>query len=156
MKKSTFTYVLALIVGIVVSFGIYVIASWLILNYKLLREENIHTEIFVVVENTSNEDVSGMLMNKWLSEFKKDVYVENKIEDYIIHSIKLEEQHDDHFIFSAQYSIVAGYKDTAWKNAPHVEQDGLLTFDRKFRVNKVNNTYYFRVVSDDEDVDFAK
>jgi hypothetical protein len=156
MKKPVFIYGSALIVGIALSFGIYVITSWLILNYKLLREESIHTEIFIVAENISDEDAAAQLLNKWLSEFKKDVYVQSKIEEYFIHSMKLEEQHDDHFIFSARYSIIAGYEDTAWKNAPHVEDNGRLILQGKFRVNKVNNRYTFRIASDEGDPDFAR
>lgn len=95
-------------------------------------------------------------MNDWLSEFKKNIYVENKIESYNIHSIKIEEDDDGSFIFSSNFSIMTDNEDTAWKNWPHIQQGNQFMFDRKFRVNKVGDTYYFRTVTEATDVDFAK
>jgi len=156
MKTSIFKYVSLLAVGIAVSFGVYVASSWLILQYKLLREDNSSTDISIVIQNASNEDISRRLLNDWLSEFKKDIYVENKIEDYSIHSIKLEEEHDSYFIFSSNYSVITDNVNTAWKNGPHVEQNGRLVFDRKFWVNKVGDRYYFRTVAEAADEDFTQ
>lgn len=156
MKKPIFKYIPLLVIGIVVSFGLYVISSWIVLNYKLLREERATEDLSIVVENMSNDDISRSLMNEWLSEYKKNIYVENKIEDYIIHSIKLEEEHDSYFIFSSNYSLIIDNEDSAWKNGPHIQEGQRFIFDRKFRVNKVGDTYYFRTVTDAIDTDFAK
>ncbi|HEY0602486.1 MAG TPA: hypothetical protein VGD58_06230 [Herpetosiphonaceae bacterium] len=156
MKKPILKYASLLVVGVAVSFGIYIVSSWLILQYKLLREDSLNRDISIVAQNVSNDDISRSLMNEWLSEYKKNIYVENKIEDYIIHSIKLEEEQDGYFIFSSHYSIMTDNEDTAWKNWPHTQQGNQFIFDRRFRVNKVDDTYYFRTVTEATDVDFAK
>lgn len=148
MKTSIFKYVALLAVGIVVSLGIYVVSSWLILQYKLLREETPREDLSIVAQNMSNDDIARRLMNEWLSEYKKNMYVENKIEDYIIHSIKFEEEQDSHFIFSANFSLIIDNEDTAWKNGRHIQEGRRFIFERKFRVNKVGDTYYFRRLSD--------
>ena len=85
-------------------------------------------------------------MSQWLEGFTKRKYV-SAIENYMIHSIKIEEEHDSYFIFSSNYSIIVEDEDTTWKNWPHTRQGNRFMFERKFRVNKVDDTYHFTIVN---------
>lgn len=85
-------------------------------------------------------------MNEWLSEYRKDVYVENKIENYSIYSVKVEEEHDSYFIFSSNFSVMTNNEDTAWKNWPHIQQGNRFIFERKFQVNKIGDMYRFTTI----------
>lgn len=155
MKKTTILYISGMLITALLIIGGYIITSFAVKTYTILQEENESINISIVAKNASHDDISRELLSQWLDAFTKRKYV-SAIESYTIHSLAIEEEHNDYFIFSSNYSIMTDDEDTTWKNWPHTQQGQRFMFDRKFRVNKVGDTYHFTTSTEAADVDFTQ
>ena len=57
------------------------------------------------VSKGNPQEVAGNLVNQWLSHFKSRINIQNRLDAYEIHDIRLREAQGDEFVVTASFSV---------------------------------------------------
>lgn len=136
MKKLIITGILTMLIFATITFGGYVI----IREYITAREQNEVYDVTMPVQNFSKPQVARIMMTDLLHRFTTRRFV-SKIYEYKIHSINVDEEGGNYFVFTVEFSVKAD-KNTTWKNVPHIVHDDWILVKAQYRVNQSGQTYH--------------